>query len=142
MVKREAAANGVTPDQKDEFVIQPEKTVPKLDTSGWPLLLKNYDTLNVRTSHYTPIPCGHTPLKRPLETYVKYGIINLDKPANPSSHEVWAAAQRWPMQPCLLPADPQAPGTPCRLWPGSAASCAWRRRATAAHWTPRSRATS
>ena len=51
-------------------------------------------SLNVRTSHYTPIPCGHTPLKRPLETYVKYGIINLDKPANPSSHEVVAWIRR------------------------------------------------
>ena len=79
---------------KQDFVIKPEKVTPKLDTSSWPLLLKNYDTLNVRTSHYTPIPCGHTPLKRPLETYVKYGVINLDKPANPSSHEVVAWIRR------------------------------------------------
>lgn len=44
----------------------------------------------MRTSHYTPIPSGSTPLKRPLEEYLKYGCINLDKPANPSSHEVVA----------------------------------------------------
>lgn len=60
----------------------------KLDTSKWPLLLKNYDKMNIRTSHYTPIPAGATPLKRKLEEYLKYGVINLDKPSNPSSHEV------------------------------------------------------
>jgi len=46
--------------------------------------------LNVRTGHYTPLPSGWSPLKRPIEDYVRYGIINLDKPANPSSHEVVA----------------------------------------------------
>lgn len=75
---------------KEEFVLQPTKTIPKLDTSEWPLLLKNYDQLLVRTGHYTPIPCGRTPLKRPLTDYIKYGCLNLDKPANPSSHEVVA----------------------------------------------------
>jgi H/ACA ribonucleoprotein complex subunit 4 len=53
-------------------------------------LPQNYDELNVRTSHYTPIPHGSTPLKRPLLEYLKYGVINLDKPSNPSSHEVVA----------------------------------------------------
>ncbi|KAM9998838.1 hypothetical protein ACTFIZ_002416 [Dictyostelium cf. discoideum] len=75
--------------QEVEQVIKPEKT-PILDTSKWPLLLKNYDQLSVRTGHYTPIPNGHSPLKRPIKEYVKYGIINLDKPSNPSSHEVVA----------------------------------------------------
>lgn len=77
----------------DELVIKPEKT-PKLDTSKWPLLLKNYDKLHVRTGHYTPIPSGHTPLKRPLHDHVRYGVINLDKPSNPSSHEVVAWIRR------------------------------------------------
>lgn len=44
----------------------------------------------MRTAHYTPIPCGMSPLKRSLQEYVRYGVINLDKPANPSSHEVVA----------------------------------------------------
>ena len=48
----------------------------------------------MRTGHYTPIPNGHTPLKRPLAEYLKYGMINLDKPANPSSHEVVAWIRR------------------------------------------------
>lgn len=56
-------------------------------TVAWPCL-QNYDKLNVRTGHYTPIPTGHTPLRRPLKEYIRYGVINLDKPSNPSSHEV------------------------------------------------------
>ena len=77
-----------------DFLIKPTQTTPPLDTSQWPLLLKNYDQLNVRTGHYSPIPTGHTPLKRPLLEYLKYGCINLDKPANPSSHEVVAWIRR------------------------------------------------
>jgi len=52
--------------------------------------LKNYDKLNVKTNHFTPLPCGHSPLNRPLDLLKKYGVINLDKPSNPSSHEVVA----------------------------------------------------
>jgi hypothetical protein len=74
-----------------DFLIKPDKSAPALDTSKWPLLLKNYDKLNVRTGHYTPIPAGYTPLRRPIRDYMSYGCINLDKPANPSSHEVCAA---------------------------------------------------
>ncbi len=85
-----------------DFVIQPESETPKLDTSRWPLLLKNYDQLHVRTAHYTPIPMGCSPLKRPLQEYLRYGVINLDKPANPSSHEVkiesCLASYAWLMQ--------------------------------------------
>ncbi|KAI7855387.1 H/ACA ribonucleoprotein complex subunit 4 [Circinella umbellata] len=74
--------------------IKPTAAAPPVDTSKWPLLLKNYDQLNVRTGHYTPIPSGCSPLKRPLNDYVRYGVINLDKPANPSSHEVVAWVRR------------------------------------------------
>lgn len=77
-----------------ELAIAPEPNAPPIDTSKWPLLLKNYSDLNTRTGHYTPIPCGHSPLSRPLRDYLKYGIINLDKPANPSSHEVVAWLKR------------------------------------------------
>ena len=31
-----------------------------------------------------------SPLKRNITEYIHYGVINLDKPANPSSHEVVA----------------------------------------------------
>jgi H/ACA ribonucleoprotein complex subunit 4 len=33
---------------------------------------------------------GHKPSERPAEEYIKYGVINLDKPAGPTSHEVAA----------------------------------------------------
>ncbi|KAE9591830.1 hypothetical protein Lal_00038660 [Lupinus albus] len=81
-------------DSSDDFMIKPQTLTPSIDTSNWPILLKNYDRLNVRTGHYTPLPSGYSPLKRPLPEYLKYGVINLDKPANPSSHEVVAWIKR------------------------------------------------
>uniref|UniRef100_A0A8C9NT22 H/ACA ribonucleoprotein complex subunit DKC1 n=1 Tax=Serinus canaria TaxID=9135 RepID=A0A8C9NT22_SERCA len=74
--------------------IKPESRVAQLDTSQWPLLLKNFDKLNVRTAHYTPLPSGANPLKREISDYVRSGFINLDKPSNPSSHEVVAWIRR------------------------------------------------
>merc|ERR1712141_481953 len=77
------------------FRVEPsEKPPPQLDTSEWPLLLKNFDKLNVRTNHYTPLPFGASPLKRDLVNYVRSGFINVDKPSNPSSHEVVAWIKR------------------------------------------------
>ena len=77
------------------FRVEPsEKPPPQLDTSEWPLLLKNFDKLNVRTNHYTPLPFGASPLKRDLVNYVKSGFINVDKPSNPSPHEVVAWIKR------------------------------------------------
>lgn len=78
--------------QRDgDFAIEAsEKPAAKLDSSQWPLLLKNFDKLNTRTNHYTPLPNGCSPLKRPIKDYIHGGFINLDKPSNPSSHEVVA----------------------------------------------------
>ncbi|KAE9035656.1 H/ACA ribonucleoprotein complex subunit 4 [Phytophthora rubi] len=81
-------------DAEGKDLIAPESHTPALDTSKWPLLLKNYHQLNVRTGHYTPIACSSSPLKRNLNDYVRYGVINMDKPANPSSHEVVAWIRR------------------------------------------------
>ncbi|KAG2396233.1 hypothetical protein LR48_Vigan09g261500 [Vigna angularis] len=95
--KKERSSSKKEEDQagKDEgLMIKPQSFTPPIDTSQWPILLKNYDRLNVRTGHYTPIPSGYSPLKRPLPEYLKYGVINLDKPANPSSHEVVAWIKR------------------------------------------------
>ncbi|PON95575.1 tRNA pseudouridine synthase B family [Trema orientale] len=87
---------GSDPTQKEDadFMIKPQSYTPAIDTSQWPILLKNYDRLNVRTGHYTPLPSGYSPLKRPLAEYIRYGIMNLDKPSNPSSHEVVAWIKR------------------------------------------------
>jgi len=81
-------------DNADEMRIEPSSETPPLDTSEWPLLLKNFDKLNIRTAHYTPIPHGCNPSKRDIEEYVKSGFINLDKASNPSSHEVVAWVRR------------------------------------------------
>ncbi|KAF3935529.1 hypothetical protein ABW19_dt0201597 [Dactylella cylindrospora] len=80
--------------EDEEYAIKPENISPTTDTSNWPLLLKNYDKLRVRTGHFTPIPVGCPPLKRDLKSYVSSGVINLDKPSNPSSHEVVAWIKR------------------------------------------------
>ncbi len=37
---------------------------------------------------------GHKPYERPVQDYIRFGIINLDKPAGPSSHEVTAWIKR------------------------------------------------
>uniref|UniRef100_A0A8C6EL56 H/ACA ribonucleoprotein complex subunit DKC1 n=1 Tax=Microcebus murinus TaxID=30608 RepID=A0A8C6EL56_MICMU len=55
---------------------------------------QNFDKLNVRTAHYTPLPSGSNPLKREIGDYIRTGFINLDKPSNPSSHEVVAWIRR------------------------------------------------
>ncbi|KAF8642245.1 hypothetical protein AX16_009520 [Volvariella volvacea WC 439] len=77
-----------------DYAIKSTSDTPRLDTSQWPLLLKNYDKLLVRSSHFTPIPSGSSPLKRDITSYIKSGVINLDKPSNPSSHEVVAWLRR------------------------------------------------
>lgn len=101
----------VLANDETDYSIKPENATPALDTSTWPLLLKGYDKRKssipvtpgelplikivlVRTGHFTPIPCGCTPLKRDLKQYVSSGVINLDKPSNPSSHEVVAWVKR------------------------------------------------
>ena len=38
--------------------------------------------------------CLFAELQRPLSEYIKCGVLNLDKPANPSSHEVVAWIKR------------------------------------------------
>jgi H/ACA ribonucleoprotein complex subunit 4 len=46
--------------------------------------------LQVRTEGTTDPKYGCTPQERPAEAYIRYGVINLDKPAGPTSHEVAA----------------------------------------------------
>ncbi|CAJ0598400.1 unnamed protein product [Cylicocyclus nassatus] len=76
------------------FHLKPSTAEPSLKSDQWPLLLKNFDNMNVRTNHYTPLPEGCSPLKREIRNYISSGFFNLDKPANPSSHEVVAWIKR------------------------------------------------
>lgn len=50
--------------------------------------------LLVRAEDKTDPSYGYKPEERPVEECVKYGVINLDKPAGPSSHEVAAWVKR------------------------------------------------
>lgn len=51
-------------------------------------LLKDLDKMLVKSTDYTPLGAGHLPMNRPLDQYIDYGIIHIDKSSNPSSHEV------------------------------------------------------
>jgi len=64
-------------DVEEQYAIKPQAVTPAIDTSTWPLLLKNYSNLLVRTGHFTPIPNGSSPLKRDIKSYISYGFINL-----------------------------------------------------------------
>lgn len=78
MASQTAKANAsiVSAQLEGDYAIKSEEKAPKLDTSQWPLLLKNYDKLLVRSSHFTPIPSGCSPLKRDIQSYIKYGLKN------------------------------------------------------------------
>jgi len=43
-----------TLQKQGNFQIKPSSKIAELDTSQWPLLLKNFDKLNIRSNHYTP----------------------------------------------------------------------------------------
>ncbi len=61
------------------------KTVPPWQTKR-DLYTKNEDTTDAKY--------GHKPMERPADQYIRFGVINLDKPAGPTSHEVAAWTKR------------------------------------------------
>ena len=48
----------------------------------------------VKAEEETDTRFGHRPEERPIKEHMRFGIINLDKPAGPSSHEVTAWLKR------------------------------------------------
>jgi len=50
--------------------------------------------LLVKTHEKTDPRYGYKPEERPPKEYIRFGLINLDKPAGPSSHEVTAWIKR------------------------------------------------
>lgn len=56
----------------------------------WEIELK----LLVKAEDKTDPRYGCKPEERPAESYIKFGVINLDKPAGPTSHEVAAWVKR------------------------------------------------
>lgn len=47
-----------------------------------------------RAEERTDPSLGCNPYERSLENHIRFGVINLDKPAGPSSHEVAAWVKR------------------------------------------------
>lgn len=52
------------------------------------LLLKNADKMIIKSTDYSPSGHGTMPHNREISEYLKYGVLTIDKPSNPSSHEV------------------------------------------------------
>jgi H/ACA ribonucleoprotein complex subunit 4 len=48
----------------------------------------------VRAEEDTDLRYGRKPQERSIQDYVRFGVINLDKPSGPSSHEVTAWTKR------------------------------------------------
>ena len=48
----------------------------------------------VKAEDETNIRFGYKPDERPIKDHIRFGIINVDKPAGPSSHEVTAWVKR------------------------------------------------
>lgn len=51
-------------------------------------LLKDADKMEIKSTEYSPSGHGTMPKNRPIGEYLKYGVVTIDKPSNPSSHEV------------------------------------------------------
>lgn len=48
----------------------------------------------VKAEEETNARFGHKPDERPIKEHIRFGVINLDKPPGPSSHEVTAWVKR------------------------------------------------
>ena len=65
-----------------------EHTEVRIKPLGWSFLLRDISELNIKSMHFTPIPAaGCTPEAREIDEYIRHGVVNVDKPSNPSSHE-------------------------------------------------------
>lgn len=52
------------------------------------LLLKDQEKMIIKSKDFNPSGHGTMPINRPINEYLKYGVLTIDKPSNPSSHEV------------------------------------------------------
>lgn len=50
--------------------------------------------LLIKAEDETDPKYGHSPEERPIQEHIRFGVINLDKPPGPSSHEVSAWVKR------------------------------------------------
>ena len=57
-------------------------------------LCGNTAKLHVKIDEPTDPRYGYVPWRRPTDVYIRYGVISLDKPPGPTSHEVVAWIKR------------------------------------------------
>ena len=50
--------------------------------------------LLIKAEDETDPKYGHNPEERPIQEHIRFGVVNLDKPPGPSSHEVTAWVKR------------------------------------------------
>ncbi|KAF2841512.1 hypothetical protein M501DRAFT_1046423 [Patellaria atrata CBS 101060] len=73
----------------EDLIVKPSSEKPTVDESKMPALLRNFNSMEILNADHTPIEgSGSEPQNRKLSDYISYGVINLDKNSNPSSHEV------------------------------------------------------
>ncbi len=71
------------------FTVKREITMPR-SISPWEVQRK----LLIKAEDKTNPKYGHRPEERSAEELLRYGLVNLDKPAGPTSHEVAAWTKR------------------------------------------------
>nr|UXY87472.1 pseudouridylate synthase [Cryptomonas sp.] len=60
----------------------------QLGKFSWPLLLKNYSKMNSIYDYSKIFSGGLFPFSRSIKTYIKNGIVNVDKPINLNPHQL------------------------------------------------------
>lgn len=71
------------------FTVKRDVTMPR-STSPWEVQRK----LLIKVEDKTNPKYGRKPEERSAEELLRYGLVNLDKPAGPTSHEVAAWTKR------------------------------------------------
>lgn len=71
-----------------ENVEESKKDCIQTDDSNTTYLLRNIHELTVKDATWNYTGDGFKPENRPIAQYIDYGVVTIDKPANPSSHEV------------------------------------------------------
>ena len=78
----------------DKRVILEDREPKPMVRKPFNLLFEGYDSLTIKNDSSTILPHGCEPMARPLAEYLNKGFIALDKPSNPSSHEVSSWVKR------------------------------------------------
>ena len=64
-------------EEEKKEALEPGDNKTTKSSKDFKLLLKNYEDLMVRSSHWTPLPNGSAPLDRPLKEYMRFFFLSL-----------------------------------------------------------------